>query len=110
VGESLNVQIDLVDTANGAQLWGKDYEFKESDVLSIKQAIAREVTGKLSLKLTGDEQQRLTRRDTTNPEAYEFYLRGRYLWNKRTGEGIQKAIDQFQQAIDRDPNYALGYV
>jgi serine/threonine protein kinase/Flp pilus assembly protein TadD len=109
-GDSLNIQVDLVDATTGAQLWGQEYERKVSDVLSIKQTIAREVTEKLRLRLSGEEQQRLVKRDTTNAEAYQFYLRGRYFWNKRTAEGIRKAIEQFQQAIDRDPNYALGYV
>jgi tetratricopeptide (TPR) repeat protein len=62
------------------------------------------------LRLSDEEQRQLVRHDTTNAEAYQFYLRGRYLWNKRTAEGIERAIEQFQEAIDRDPNYALGYV
>jgi Flp pilus assembly protein TadD len=106
----LNIQVDLVDASTGAQLWGEEYERKVSDVLAVKQAITREVTEKLRLGLSGEEQRRLLKRDTTNAEAYPFYLRGRYFWNKRTAEGIKKAIEQFQQAIDRDPNYALGYV
>ncbi|HLN99372.1 MAG TPA: protein kinase [Pyrinomonadaceae bacterium] len=110
MGDTLNIQVDLVDTTTGAQLWGQEYERNASDVLSVKQAIAREVTEKLSLRLSEAQQQRLVKRDTTNAEAYQFYLRGRYFWNKRTAQGIEKAIDQFQQAIDRDPNYALGYV
>jgi serine/threonine protein kinase/Flp pilus assembly protein TadD len=110
LGDTLNIQVDLVDATTGAQLWGQEYERKASDVLSIKQAVAREVTEKLRLRLSGDEQRQLTKRDTTNAESFQFYLRGRYYWSKRTGEGIKKAIEQFQQAIDRDPNYALGYV
>jgi serine/threonine protein kinase/Flp pilus assembly protein TadD len=110
LGDALNIQVDLVDAATGAQLWGQEYERKVSDVLAVKQAIAREVTEKLRLRLSGEEQRRLVKRDTTNAEAYQFYLRGRYFWNKRTVDGIRKAIEQFQQAIDRDPNYALGYV
>jgi eukaryotic-like serine/threonine-protein kinase len=110
MGDTLNIQVDLVDATTGAQLWGQEYERKASDVLSIKQAIAREVTENLRLRLSDAEQRQLTRHDTTNAEAYQFYLRGRYFWNKRTAEGIKKAIEQFQQAIDRDPNYALGYV
>ena len=110
VAGTLNIQVDLVDANTGAQLWGKEYERNISDVLSVKQTIAREVTDKLRLRLSGDEQQRLARSDTTNAEAYQFYLKGRYYWNKRSPEGIRKAIEQFQQALDRDPNYALGYV
>jgi len=110
MGDTLNIQVDLVDATTGAQLWGEEYERKVSDVLSVKQAIVLEVTEKLRLRLSGEEQQRLVKRDTTNAEAYQFYLRGRYFWNKRTADGLKKAIEQFQQAIDHDPNYALGYV
>jgi TolB-like protein/Flp pilus assembly protein TadD len=110
LGDTLNIQVDLVDATTGAQLWGKEYERKVSDMLSVKQAIAREVTEKLRLSLSSEDQRQLVKSDTTNAEAYQFYLRGRYFWNKRTANGIRKAIEQFQQAIDRDPNYALGYV
>jgi serine/threonine protein kinase/tetratricopeptide (TPR) repeat protein len=110
MGDTLNIQVDLVDATTGAQLWGQEYERKVSDVLSVKQAITREVTEKLRLRLSGEEQGRLVKRDTTNAEAYQAYLRGRYYWNKRTADGLRKAIEQFQQAIDRDPNYALGHV
>ena len=109
VGDALSVQVDLVDAATGAQLWGREYERKLSDVLSIKQAIAREVTDKLKFRLSGDQQQQLTKRDTTNSEAYQFYLRGRYFWNKRTPENLKRAADEFRQAVDKDPNYALAY-
>ena len=110
IEDTLNIQVDLVDARTGAQLWGREYERKSSDVLSIKQSIAREATDRLRLRLTGDEQQRLTKRDTTNAEAYQFYLRGRHYWNKRSIEGMKRATEEFQQAIDRDPSYALGYV
>jgi len=110
LGDSLNIQVDLVNTSTGAQLWGHEYEGRASDLLSVKQTIAREVIDKLKLKLSGEDQQKLTRRDTKNAEAYQFYLRGRYFQGKRTAEALMKAIEEFQQAIDRDPNYALGYV
>jgi eukaryotic-like serine/threonine-protein kinase len=109
MGERLSVQVDLVDVATGTQLWGKDYERQSRDALSVKQAIVREITTELGLKLSGDEKRQLARRDTTSAEAYQSYLRGRYYWNKRTAEGMKKAIEEFQQAIERDPNYALGY-
>ena len=108
-GDKLNVQVDLVDATTGAQLWGQEYERKLADVLAVKQALVREVTEKLKVKLTGEQQQRLTQRDTTNPDAYQFYLRGRYYWNKRTAENLKRAMEQFQQAVDNDPNYALAY-
>jgi tetratricopeptide (TPR) repeat protein len=76
----------------------------------VQQEISREITDRLRLKLTGEEQKQLTRRDTTNPEAYSSYLKGRYYWNKRTAENVGKAVEQFKQAADKDPNYALAYV
>jgi adenylate cyclase len=107
--DALTVQVDLIDAATGAQLWGEGYDRKISDVIAVKQAIAREVTQKLKLKLSGEEEHRLVKRDSTNAEAYQFYLRGRYFWNRRTPGGIKQATEQFQQAIERDPNFALGY-
>ena len=109
VDDRLNVQVDLVDATTGSQLWGQEYERKLADVVAVKQTLVREVTEKLRLKLTGEQQQRLTQRDTTNPEAYQFYLRGRYYWNKRTSDNVTRAIDQFRQAADKDPNYAVAY-
>jgi serine/threonine-protein kinase len=109
VGNSLNIQVDLVDTRTGAQLWGEEFDRKVSDLLAVKQDIAREVTDKLRLSLTG-EQQKMISRDASNTEAYQLYLKGRYYWNKRTAEGINEAIKQFQQAVDKDPLYALAYV
>ena len=107
--DALNVQVDLVDAVTGAQIWGAGYDRKIADLVAVKQAIAQEVTAKLKLKLSSEEQRRLVKRDSSNAEAYQFYLRGRYFWNKRTPDGIKQAIDQFQQAIQRDPNFALGY-
>jgi TolB-like protein/tetratricopeptide (TPR) repeat protein len=108
--DALSVQVDLVDASTGAQLWGSVYDRKIADLVAVKQAIAQEVTAKLKLKLSSEEQRRLVKRDSINPEAYQFYLRGRYFWNKRTPDGIKQAIEQFQQGIERDPNFALGHV
>jgi len=108
--DALKVQVDLVDALTGAQIWGAGYDRKIADLVAIKQAIVQEVTAKLKLKLSSEEQRRLVNRDSTNAEAYQFYLRGRYFWNKRTSDGIKQAIEHFQQSIERDPNFALGYV
>src|SRR5437773_1970791 len=108
--DALSVQVDLVDASTGAQLWGSVYDRKIADLVAVKQAIAQEVTAKLKLKLSSEEQHQLIRRDSINPEAYQFYLRGRYFWNKRTPDGIRQAIEQFQQGIERDPNFAPGHV
>jgi serine/threonine protein kinase/Tfp pilus assembly protein PilF len=108
-GDSLNIQVDLVDTTTGAQLWGQEYERRVSDLLSVKQEIAREITERLRLRLSGEEQKQLVRHDTTNSDAYQLYLKGRYWWEKRTEEGFKKSIEHFNQAIEKDPNYALAY-
>src|SRR6266487_1225511 len=108
--DALNVQVDLVDAVTGAEIWGAGYDRKITDLLAVKQAIAQEVAAKLKLKLSTEEQRRLVKRDSTNAEAYQFYLRGRYFWNKRTSDGIKQAIEHFRQSIERDPNFALGYV
>jgi TolB-like protein/Flp pilus assembly protein TadD len=108
--DALNVQVDLLDAVTGAEIWGAGYDRKITDLLAIKQAIAQQVTAKLKLKLSSEEQRRLVKYDSTNPEAYQFYLRGRYFWDKRTSDGIKQAIEHFQQSIERDPNFALGYV
>jgi len=109
-GDHLILRTELVNVADGTQLWGGESDRELSNVLGLQQDISREISEKLRLKLTGEEKKRLTERDTTSAEAYEFYLRGRYFWNKRTADGLTKAIEQFQQAINRDPNYALGHV
>ncbi|MDI1241421.1 MAG: winged helix-turn-helix domain-containing protein [bacterium] len=109
LGETLSIQMELVDVTTGAQLWGKDYERKTSDVLALKQEIAREVTANLRLRLSGEEEKLLVKRDTTNAEAYQLYLKGRYSWNKYTEEGFRKSIEYFNQAVEKDPNYALAY-
>src|SRR5881396_839428 len=108
--DALNVQVDLVNAVTGAEIWGAGYGRKITDLLAIKQVIAQQVTAKLKLKLSSEEQRRLVKHDSTNPEAYQFYLRGRYFWDKRTSDGIRQAIEHFQQSIERDPNFALGYV
>jgi len=107
--DALNVQVDLVDAVTGAQIWGAGYDRNIADLVAVKQAIAQEVTAKLKLKLSSEDQRRLVKRDSTNAEAYQFYLRGRYFWNKRTGDGMMKSIDYFTRAIEKDPAYALAY-
>jgi TolB-like protein len=107
-GDTLSVQVDLVDASTGAQLWGEEFERQATDVLSVKQAISREIIDKLRLRLTGEEQQKLVGSDS-NGEAYELYLKGRYYWNKRDGESLEKSVEYLNQAIAKDPNYALAY-
>jgi TolB-like protein/DNA-binding winged helix-turn-helix (wHTH) protein/Tfp pilus assembly protein PilF len=108
-GDTLIVWAELIDVRTGAQLWGGQFNRRAEDVLALQDDLSREIAEKLRLRLTGSDLQRLTKRYTENPEAYRLYLQGRYHWNKRSPEGAQKAVDYFQQAIDKDPNYALAY-
>jgi tetratricopeptide (TPR) repeat protein len=80
-----------------------------ADIFAVQEEIAREISDKLRLRLAGEEKQRLAKRHTENAEAYQLYLRGRYHWNRRTEDGFKRALDYFQQAIERDPNYTLAY-
>jgi serine/threonine-protein kinase len=108
-GEILNIQMELIDVTEVAQLWGEQYNRKLTDILAVQEDIAREITEKLRLRLSRGEQQQLTKRYTENTEAYQLYLKGRHYWNRRTTESLNKGIEYFQQAIDKDPTYALAY-
>jgi serine/threonine protein kinase/tetratricopeptide (TPR) repeat protein len=108
-GDELGVQADLVDTADGTELWGSHYARKLADVTQVQSDITRDISSSLRVHLSGDQQQRLGRAGTTNPEAYRLYLEGRQLWYGRTPQGLKKSIDLFQQAIAADPSYALAY-
>ncbi|HEX8890505.1 MAG TPA: protein kinase [Pyrinomonadaceae bacterium] len=109
IGDTLSVQVDLVDTGSGAEIWGEQYHRKQADILTVQDEIAREVTDRLRLKLTGEEEKLLTKRYTNNAQAYEDYLKGRYHYYKLTEAEWHKALDSFNQAIVEDPNFALAY-
>ncbi len=109
-GESLVVNVELLRAANMTQLWGERYNRRTADLLAIQNELAREISLQLRPRLSQAVQQRITKSQTTENESYRLYLQGRYLWNKRTQESYQQAIEFFRQAIDRDPNYALAWV
>jgi eukaryotic-like serine/threonine-protein kinase len=108
-GDTLGIQTELVDVSTGSQLWGQRYHRPLAGILSLQEEIAKEITDTLQLKLTGEDEKRLTKRYTANSEAYQLYLRGRYYFDQRTTEGMKRAIDSFQEAINKDPHYALAY-
>ena len=109
-GDDLSVSAELVYARQDKQLWGEQYNQKLSDIPSVQQEIATAVSGKLLRGLTSDEKTRLNRSSaTTNPEAYRLYLKGRYHAAQTTAAGLKKSIDYFEQAIDKDPGYALAY-
>jgi serine/threonine protein kinase/tetratricopeptide (TPR) repeat protein len=107
-GESLTISAELVDVRQNKLLWGEQYDRKISDLLQTQREMAREIVDKLKLRVSGQERG-LAKNYTENNEAYQLYLKGRFHWNKRSGEGLRKSIEYFQEAIDRDPNFALAY-
>ena len=108
-GDQLRIAVELMDVQGNRSIWGDTYERKTGDILSVQKEIARNISEKLRLKLTGADQTQLTKAYTNNGDAYQAYLKGRYYWNKRTDEGFKRAIVFFQEAIDKDPNYSLAY-
>ena len=108
-GEQLILNLELVDAQTENVIWSETYTRKQSDLVSLQSEIARDVSNKLRAKLSGAEQNQIAKNYTTNTEAYQLYLRGRFYWNKNTPENSQKAIELFNQAIAIDPNYALAY-
>jgi TolB-like protein/DNA-binding winged helix-turn-helix (wHTH) protein/Tfp pilus assembly protein PilF len=109
-GDKVRVNVRLVTTTDGEVLWANDTNDRAiADIFLIQDEIARSVTARLGFKAGGDGRQQVARRHTANVEAYQNYLKARYFLNKRSSEGILKAIDYFQRAIDLDPNYALAY-
>ena len=108
-GDRLVIQTELMDVDTGTQLWGGQYNRPQTDLLAVQEEIAEEILETLQPRISGEERRRVTRRYTENAEAFQLYLQGRYHWNKGTIEGYKRAIDYFQQAIGKDPKYALAY-
>jgi TolB-like protein/Flp pilus assembly protein TadD len=107
--DRVRVTVQLLNAATDAHLWGETYDRSLTDVFAAESDIARAIAATLQAKLTGSEQHALTARPTQNTEAHQLYLRGRYFWNKRTGADLKKSIGYFNEAIGKDPNYALAY-
>ena len=108
-GDTVEVSAELTNVRDNTALWGQHYSGKSSDIISLQQQIASDIAEKLRSKLSTAEKQQVTEQGTQNPEAYELYLKGRYSWNKRTHSDLATAISYFNQAIAKDPNYALAY-
>lgn len=108
-GESLLISTELIDTRDSGHLWGEQYDRKLAELPEIQEEIAREVARNLRFRLTPGERARLAGGGTSNAEAYQLYIKGRYFWNKRDLESMKKARDHFQKAIEIDPHYALAY-
>jgi serine/threonine-protein kinase len=108
-GNDLSITTELVDTRDRSRLWGEQYDQKATNLLAVQDDIAQKISEHLRQRLTGEEQGRLKKRYTDNAEAYQLYLKGRHHWDQQTPEGYEKSLEYFQQAIDKDPNYALAY-
>jgi serine/threonine protein kinase/tetratricopeptide (TPR) repeat protein len=108
-GDNLTISVELVDIRDNKQIWGEQYNRKVVDALALQQDISREISARLRVKLPGTDKQQLAGRNPGNAEAYQLYLKGRYYMLKGTEEGMTKAVEHFNRALELDPNYALAY-
>ncbi len=108
-GDSLVIQTELIDVTGAAQLWGERYDRKLADLLATQREVTQAIAGGLRLKLSGAEQQQLAKKGTENNEAYQLYLKGMFWRNKQGQEGFRRGIEYFNQALEKDPNYAPAY-
>ena len=108
-GEQVRITAQLIQADADKHLWAQSYEGNVRDMLALQKKVAQSIAGQIRIELTPYEQAALKNIKTVNPEAYEAYLKGRYFWNKRTADGFRKAIDYFNQAIEKDPTYAPAY-
>jgi TolB-like protein/Flp pilus assembly protein TadD len=106
---ALVVRTELMDVVTGAQLWGDEFVRRLDDIFSLQDELSKEISEGLRLRLTREEEQRLTRRDTENQVAYQHYLKGLYYWNQRSPDALRTSIGYFNRAIAADPGYALAY-
>ena len=109
-GDQFTLYLSLVDVRTGDQIWGDQYTRTVTEIVSLQNQIARDVSRKLRSRLSGADEQKVAKNYTDNAEAYRLYLKGRYFWNKFTPDDHLKAVEYFKQALARDPNYALAYV
>jgi TolB-like protein/Tfp pilus assembly protein PilF len=107
--DQVRVNVQLINALTAAHVWADTYDRKSTDIFAVESEIAKSVADALQAKLTGAEKSSIVKAPTADPEAYELYLKGRFFWNKRSGADLRKAIEYFDQAIAKDPNYALAY-
>jgi len=109
-GDQIIVSSELIDARTNHNLWGDQYNRKMSDLLSVQQDITGAISAKLRERLSAEPKREIAKGGTNDPEAYQLYLKGRYYWGKRTSESLEKSKEYFNQAVQRDPNYAQAYV
>src|SRR5438046_2597263 len=107
--DQVRVNVQLINAITDAHLWAETYDRKLTDIFAVESEIAKTIAESLQATLTGSEKNSIAKAPTANPEAYELYLKGRFFWDKRTGADLQTAIQYFNQAIAKDPGYALAY-
>jgi eukaryotic-like serine/threonine-protein kinase len=107
--DKVQINVQLVQASTDVQLWGRSYEQDLRDILTLQNAAARAIADEIQIKLTPQEQAQLSRNDQVDPIAHEAYLTGRFYWNKRTPQGLQKSIDSLERAVAKDPKYAVAY-
>ena len=108
-GDQLTLSLELIDAQTENVIWSQQYNRRQSDLVSLQSEIARDVSSKLKSKLSGSDVAKVEKNYTANAEAYQLYLKGKFYWNKRTGESLKQAAEFYDQAIEKDPNYALAY-
>ncbi len=107
--DRVRITAQLIDARSDRHLWARTYERDLNDILALQDEVARDIAAEIQIKLTPQEQSRLTAERKTSPQAYDAYLRGRYLWSQRNAEAITKAVGYFQQAVREDPEFAAAY-
>jgi TolB-like protein/Flp pilus assembly protein TadD len=107
--DQVRVNVQLINAENDSHVWADKFDRKLTDIFAVESEIATKIAAALQAKLTGAEQRALASRPTENSEAHQLYLKGLYFWNKKTPDGHRKSIEYFNQAIEKDPNYALAY-
>ena len=108
-GDELGIHAELVNAADGSEIWGSQYSRRQADFMQVQSDITRDISQTLNMQVNGEDQQKLGNAGTNNPAAYRLYLEGRQQWARRTSEGLKRSIDLFQQAIAADSSYALAY-
>jgi len=108
--DQVRVNVQLINAMTDAHLWADTYDRKLTDIFAVESEIAKTIAETLQARLTGSEKSSIAKTPTVNPQAYELYLKGRFFSEKRTGADIRKSIEYYDQAIAKDPNYALAYV
>ena len=108
-GQELSLFVELIDVALEKVVWSRQYNRRQSDLVTLQSEIARDVSSRLKSRLSAAEVANVEKTYTTNPEAYQLYLKGKFFWNKRTRDALKQAAEFYRQAIEKDPNYALAY-